>query len=113
MAETRDDAVSAILSDSSPNFEPRANEAVQEDDLVTFSIGESFKTFEEIEEKIKKYELSRSVQFWRCDSRTIDAAQRRIDRPLNARLKYYEVVYACIHGGKKFKYQDQGKRASS
>ena len=85
MGETRDDAVSAILSDSSPNFEPRANEAVQEDDLGTFSIGESFKTFEEIEEKIKKYKLSRSVKFWRRDSRTIDAARRRIDRLLNTR----------------------------
>ena len=44
------------------------------------------------------------------DSRTIEAAHRRIDRPS---LKYYEVVYACIHGGRKFKSQGKGRRASS
>ena len=85
----------------------------QDEDNVSFSIGETFKTFEEVQQKVQQYEKSTSVQFWIRDSRTIEAAQRRIDRPLNSSLKYYEVVYACIHGGRKFKSQGKGRRASS
>ena len=80
---------------------------------VSFSVGESFETFEKLERKIKEYEQARSVQLWRRDSRTVDAARRRVDRPINSRLKYYEIVYACINGGKKFKTKGQGRRASS
>ena len=43
---------------------------------LSFSAGESFQTFEELEDKIKEYEQARSVQLWRRDSRTIDAARR-------------------------------------
>ena len=74
--------------------------------------GESFQTFEELE-TIKEHEQSRSVQLWRRDSRTINAAHRQIDRPLNSRLKYYEDVYACIHGGRKFKTKGQGMHVPS
>ena len=62
---------------------------------------------------MKEYEQINSVQFWKCDSRTVEMAQRRMDRRLNAGIKYYEIQYNCIHGGKKFKSVGEGKRASS
>ena len=45
------------------------------------------------------------------DSRTIEAAGKQIDRHLNKQIKYYELTYFCIHGGRKFQAKGDGKRA--
>ena len=37
------------------------------------------------------------------DSKSEEKAQVRISYKLNERLKYYEVTFSCIHGGKNFK----------
>ena len=80
---------------------------------VSFTLGESFKSFDELEKKMKEYEITNLVQFWKRDTRTINAAQKRINRHLNTNLKYYEITYCCIHGGKKFTSNSEGKRSSS
>ena len=80
---------------------------------ISFAVGDSFHTFEELDKKIRLYEQCNSVQLWKRDTRTIQAAQKRMSRPLNERIKYYEIVYSCIRGGKRFKSKGIGKRTSS
>ena len=67
---------------------------------VTFQIGERFKTFEELECKLKLYENATSTKFWMRDCRTVNAATKRTTRPLSDFIKYYQVSYSCIHGEK-------------
>ena len=56
-----------------------------------FYIGEGFKTFEELERKLKRYEVATSTKFWKRDSRTVSAARKRITRPLSDSIKYYQI----------------------
>ena len=79
---------------------------------VSFSLGERFQSFAELEEKLKRYEALTFTKFWKRDSRTVEAARRRMNRPLADCIVYYEVTYRCIHGGRKFKARGKGKRAT-
>ncbi len=75
------------------------------------STGATFNSFDELEKEIMKYQHENYVQFYKRDSRTIDAALRRApNRNFNPSIQYSEVVYSCIHGGKKFKSESKGKR---
>ena len=69
---------------------------------VSFAVGDSFQSFEEVEDSIRRYKEVHFVEFWKKDTRTIQAASKRLNRPLLPRLKYYEVKYCCIHGGQRF-----------
>ena len=79
----------------------------------SFFVGQQFQMFEELERHLKLHEGHNFVQFWRRDSRTIEAAQRRVNKAISDELKYYEITYRCIHGGKKFKARGTGKRTTS
>lgn len=73
--------------------------------------GTIFSSFEDLEKEIERYQRKNFVQFYRRDSRTIDAAIRRSPkRTFNANIRYSEIVYSCIHGGKKFKSECKGMR---
>ncbi|ELU08802.1 hypothetical protein CAPTEDRAFT_194064 [Capitella teleta] len=50
------------------------------------------------------------VQFYKRDSRTIEATLRHSSkkRTYADRLKYTEIVYSCIHGGKTFQSESKG-----
>ena len=51
------------------------------------------------------------VKLWIRDSKSIEAAQQgRVKRKLSEKIRYYELTYACIHGGKKFKQRRKGAR---
>ena len=80
---------------------------------VKFSLGECFNSYDEFEKKLESYEASTSTKYWRRDSRTVEAARKRVNRPIADKLKYYELLYRCIHGGRKFKARGDGKRATS
>ena len=82
-------------------------------ETVSFSLGDSFKSFEELEDKIRRYKELNFVEFFKRDSRTIKAASKRLNRPLLPRLKYYELKYCCIHGGQRFKPKGSGIRVTS
>ena len=83
-----------------------------EPEEVTFSVNDIFNSFDEVDKKIKQYEGKKAVQLWKRDSRTIEAARKRIDRHLDKQIKYYELTYSCIHGGRKFQAKGEGKRAT-
>ncbi len=82
-------------------------------DQIKFTVGESFKSFDELETKIKQYEMNNFVQLWKRDTRKIEAAQKRLNRILSKKIKYYEIVYCCIHDGRMFKSIGEGKRSTS
>ena len=80
---------------------------------LSFSVGDSFSTFEDLENKVKEYEGTHFVQVWKRDARTIGAAKKRLDKFLKPELKYYELKYYCIHGGQAFKAKGKGSRNTS
>ena len=63
----------------------------------TFCLREHFTSYDDIKEKMKKYEEEKFVNLWVRDSpRTIEAA--RVKKNYNPAIKFYEVRYACRHG---------------
>jgi len=80
---------------------------------VSFHIGERFKSFQELENEVKRFEVATSTKFWIRDSRTIESARKRTSRQLSDSLKYYQVSFRCIHGGRKFQARGGGKRSTS
>ena len=38
----------------------------------------------------------------------VEAAQKRVNRPLSKQIKNYEISYRCIHGGKSSKPEEKG-----
>ncbi|KAM9314821.1 uncharacterized protein KZ484_024514 [Pholidichthys leucotaenia] len=75
-------------------------------------VGESFSSFDELETAIKKYEQQKLTNFYKRSSRTIEAYKKRLqcDKTFSDQLKFAEVDYACIYGGKNFKSRASGKR---
>ena len=72
--------------------------------------GDSFRTFNELEIKIQDFKRTFGIQLYKRDARTVDAAKKRVNRPLSAAYKYYEVRYCCISGGTAFKIRGRGIR---
>ena len=97
-------------SDASASASPLNAEASAP---VSLFVGQRFESFDELQHHLKLYESQNYVQFWCRDSRTVEAGQKRLSRPLSKRIKYYYITYRCIHGGKKFKSRGEGKRVSS
>ena len=83
-----------------------------EDERISFCIGERFKSYQQLEIQTQQYEQQHFVKLWKRDCRTIQTAQRCVNRALSEHIKYYEVTFCCIHGGKKFKARGEGKRSS-
>ena len=87
--------------------------AVAGEECPSFSVGDSFRSFSELEEKLQIFKAKKYIELWRRDARTIKAVQNRINRAINPSLKYYELKYCCIHGGRAFKPKGQGIRHTS
>ncbi len=80
---------------------------------VTFEIGESFHSYSDLEAKVKSYEKSRSIQLTHRDSRTLEAASKRVPKRVEGakpELKYYNIHLTCLFGGKKYKNKGSGER---
>ena len=76
-----------------------------------FAVGDTFHSFEELSSAIRSYQITQKVQFYIRDSRTIEAASRRdTKKTFKRELKYAEITYHCIHGGKQYKPTSKGKR---
>ena len=67
--------------------------------------------------KVDAYCRRNYVDLYRRDSRSLDAAvkQKRnsADKVKNRDLKFYELKYSCIHGGRNYKGRGKGIRDSS
>ena len=87
---------------------------VDEKNNVTFNISEQFKAFPSLQEKISSNQMKHFVKLWIRDSRFIGAAQQgRVKRKLSEEIRYYELTYACICGGKRFKPRRKGARQTA
>ena len=64
-------------------------------------IGQKFEDFAAFESAIMRYQNAENVQFYRRDSRSVDKVQPRLERKLNPKIKYFEVMYHCINDGTK------------
>ena len=62
-------------------------------------IGQKVENFQAFESAFEHYQNAESVQFYKRD-RSVEKAQVRISYKSNERLKYCEVTFRCIHGGK-------------
>ena len=72
--------------------------------MASFTVGDRFMTFTEVEKKIHQYEKEKFVQFYKRDSRRIEAAKKRApNKNFNKEIVYSELVYSCIHGGKSLR----------
>ena len=80
---------------------------------VSFAVGEKFSCFTDFQKKRTEYERHNAVQLSCRDSRTLEAAAKCVPkRVLGAPtdLKYYEIQYTCLFGGKVSKRKGCGIR---
>ena len=50
------------------------------------------------------------MQFFKRDPGSLKAAKGVSNKTFNPRIKYYDVTYHCIRGGKNFKPRGTGKK---
>jgi len=89
-------------------------ESVGSQSLIT--IGDRFCSFAEVEARLAAFSKATFTQLCMRDALTISAAAKRsLKRAavLNPDLKYYNVKYCCIHGGRTFQPEGQGHRQIS
>ena len=75
---------------------------------VSFAIGECFGTYEDLQTKIEKFKEANFVELYIRDSRTVQ--NKRNKKNIKKDLKYSEIKYACVHGGRKHKSRGKGVR---
>ena len=71
-------------------------------------IGQEFVTFEEFAESLKRWEETNFVTLYTRSSRSIEAARRRAS--FADKLKFSELDYACVRGGREYKSKATQKR---
>lgn len=65
-------------------------------------VGSKFYTFDELSKRLEEFQQVEKVQLWVRDSRTVVAAAKRARRKsLNPALKYAELTYSCVFGGRR------------
>ena len=97
---------------ASSEVEP-SDVASSEVEPVSFAIGETLSSYDDLQKKLAKFEKSHSVQLTQRDSRTLEAAARRVPKRVknaNAALVYYSINFSCVFGGKKYNSKGSGKR---
>ena len=60
--------------------------------VLWLGLGQKFEDLAAFESAIMRYQNAENVQFYRCDSRSVDKAQPRLEKKLNPKIKYYEVI---------------------
>jgi len=73
---------------------------------MTFSLGETFTSYEQLLEKKGKFE--QYVQLYTSDSHTIAAAHRCVNCHVDPALKFYTGKICCVHGEKNFEAKGKG-----
>ncbi len=80
-------------------------------DLLHLQNGQEFCSFGESGKKLKKRGKEIFFVPYTRSSRSIEAARRRAPkRTFLDKLKYSEIDYACVHGGREYKSQSTQKR---
>jgi hypothetical protein len=76
---------------------------------INFRIGETFSDYESLKDKILKYSNQENVQYDKRDFRSVAAAKARaLKNFFNEDIKFSELTYSYIHGGRTIKsYGDE------
>ncbi|CAC5411152.1 unnamed protein product [Mytilus coruscus] len=75
------------------------------------NVVDKFHSFSALNTRIRQYELQKKIEFYKRDSRTIESAGKRgIKRELSEDLKFYQIRYSCINGGKEHQNKTNGER---
>ena len=70
--------------------------------VAMLKVGSKFYTFDELSKRLEEFQQIEQVQLWVRDSRTVVAAAKRARRKsLNPALKYAELTYSCVFGGRR------------
>ena len=75
---------------------------------LRLELGVKFDTLAAVELAIRAHENQLGISYWRRDTRTIEAADKRVKNVsvVSARVKgnvqYYELRYCCIKGGRQY-----------
>ena len=85
---------------------------------IVFAVNDVFDSFESLEGKIEEFSRQNFVVLYHRDTRTLEGASsvKKISAERGAKnpsLIYYELKYACNHGGKQHKPLGTGKRATN
>ena len=81
-----------------------ASSEVEPSGLVSFSVGDTFSSYDDLKKKLAEFEKSQSVQLTQRDSRTLEAAARRVPKRVknaNTALVYYSINFSCVLRGKE------------
>ena len=80
------------------------------DSTASLSVGQEFSSFEDLNSAIKLWE-EESVTLYTRSSRTVACSHKRAPRRhMKDELKYAEIDYACVHGGRQYISHSVGKR---
>ena len=108
-----DDSVDGHEAAIGAHPSPMSSSSVQQASTsVSFAVGESFKSFRDLQVRINEYEHAKFMKFRKRDSTTVEAAKKHVTRHLDEKIVYYEVTFCCINGGRKFKSSGEGIRSS-
>ncbi|XP_071533921.1 uncharacterized protein [Panulirus ornatus] len=80
------------------------------ENVSLLSEGEEFSSFELLHEAIRRVEKKQNISYWKRHCRTIKAAQKRRQTPLNPALVYSEIHWACVKGGRSYESKSKGQR---
>ncbi|XP_066266550.1 zinc finger SWIM domain-containing protein 3-like [Branchiostoma lanceolatum] len=87
------------------------NEDMAEAAATKLKVGATFDSYAEVQFAIHAYQTRNFVQLYIRDSRTFcNAARRAANKNVNPWLKYKEINFACVHGGRKYKSHSSGVR---
>lgn len=73
-------------------------------------VGDKFPSFKDWQAKLDEVSRANFVRFWKRDSRTIDAAKKKVRRNLKAELEFYQLRYSCFFAQKPRTRPTLGKR---
>lgn len=84
------------MSDEKPDVEYRDRMAEVVIVKLDVHVGDKFNSFKEFQTKLDETARANFVRFSKRDSRTIEAAKRKIKRHLKPDLEFYQLRYACF-----------------
>lgn len=88
----------------------------QTKNLVKVSLGinlrDEFDTYEEFDKKLKELSKKHFVHFWKRDCRTVQGAKKKTERFIDPKIKYYQLKYSCVHGGRMFKKKNETNQSA-
>lgn len=97
--------------DVKPACQARSNDARKTFNETNLARGQEFSSYSEALDALQIYQDKNYVQFYKRNSLGIQAAAKRCPKKkFSPELKYSEVDFRCVHGGKKFKSQSKGIR---